>query len=133
MFMADNPDSRNPSTPGDTESDAPDADLKPAIASFKSMDSAFKPLGDSRSRSMNSIASPSVPLAASPVATRSRRSPAQDASDLSAYEPSLTSTTTILVTNLPSVLFSQAADLRPLLCPFGTIKNLQVIVDLGKI
>ncbi|KAI4525069.1 hypothetical protein K525DRAFT_235012, partial [Schizophyllum commune Loenen D] len=74
MFMADNPDSRNPSTPGDTESDAPDADLKPAIATFN-----------------------------------------------------LSSTTTILVTNLPSVLFSQAADLRPLLCPFGIIKNLQVI------
>ncbi|KAL1674602.1 hypothetical protein EV122DRAFT_180867, partial [Schizophyllum commune] len=96
MFMADNPDSRNPSTPGDTEKAAPDADLKPAEP-FKSMDSALKPLGDSRSRSMNCIVSP------------------------------LTLTTTILVTNLPSVLFSQAADLRPLLCPFGIIKNLQVI------
>ncbi|KAL1754205.1 hypothetical protein FB107DRAFT_275968 [Schizophyllum commune] len=125
MFMADNPDSRGPSI-GETENAAPDADLKP-VEPFKSMDSALKPFGDSRSRSMNCIVSPSVPLAASPVATLSGRSPAQDVSDPSAYEPSLTSTTTILVTNLPSVLFSQAADLRPLLCPFGTIKNLQVI------
>ena len=92
MFMADNPDSRNPSTPGDTESDAPDADFKPVAAPFKSMESAFKPLGDSRSRSMNSVASPPLPLTASPVATLSGRSPTQDASDLSAYEPSLTST-----------------------------------------
>ncbi|KAL1695189.1 hypothetical protein GGG16DRAFT_109291 [Schizophyllum commune] len=127
MFMADNPDSRNPSTPGDTESDAPDADFKPVAAPFKSMESAYKPLGDSRSCSMNSVASPPLPLTASPVVTLSGRSPTQNVSDLSAYEPSLTSTTTILVTNLPSVLFSQAADLRPLLCPFGTIKNLQVI------
>lgn len=48
-------------------------------------------------------------------------------SDLGALELSLTPTTTILVSNLPSVLFSQPADLRPLLCPFGTIKNLKLI------
>ncbi|KAL1702676.1 hypothetical protein EV121DRAFT_168776, partial [Schizophyllum commune] len=57
----------------------------------------------------------------------SRNPSLPNASDLAAYESSLTSTATILVTNLPSVLFSNATDLRPLLCPFGTIKNLQVI------
>lgn len=32
----------------------------------------------------------------------------------------------LLVTNLPSVLFSQVEDLHPLLCPFGEIVNLEI-------
>ncbi|KAI0743190.1 hypothetical protein BC629DRAFT_253028 [Irpex lacteus] len=32
----------------------------------------------------------------------------------------------LLVTNLPSVLFSQVADLHPLLCPFGEIVSLKI-------
>ncbi|KAJ3556562.1 hypothetical protein NM688_g1962 [Phlebia brevispora] len=36
---------------------------------------------------------------------------------------------TLLVTNLPSVLFSQPADLQPLLCPFGDVKNLKIVTD----
>ncbi|KAF7790488.1 hypothetical protein EIP86_001443 [Pleurotus ostreatoroseus] len=41
--------------------------------------------------------------------------------------PPSSCSTTLLVTNLPSVLFSQPADLQPLLCPFGEIKNLQIV------
>ncbi|KAL1746034.1 hypothetical protein HDZ31DRAFT_22856, partial [Schizophyllum fasciatum] len=57
-----------------------------------------------------------------------------DASDAKGSKPSATAfrssdflipTAIVLVSNLPSVLFSQPADLRPLLCPFGSIKNLQ--------
>ena len=33
----------------------------------------------------------------------------------------------LLVTNLPSVLFSQVADLHPLLCPFGEIVTLKIV------
>lgn len=33
----------------------------------------------------------------------------------------------LLVTNLPTVLFSQAGDLHPLLCPFGEIVQLKVL------
>ena len=33
----------------------------------------------------------------------------------------------LLVTNLPAVLFSQLTDLYPLFCPFGTVKNLQIL------
>lgn len=33
----------------------------------------------------------------------------------------------LLVTNLPAVLFAQPSDLRPLLCPFGTIVKLNVL------
>ncbi|GBE83783.1 hypothetical protein SCP_0508390 [Sparassis crispa] len=33
----------------------------------------------------------------------------------------------ILVTNLPAVIFSQTADLLPLLCPFGEIKSLEIV------
>lgn len=33
----------------------------------------------------------------------------------------------LLVINLPAVLFSQLADLYPLFCPFGDIKNLQIL------
>ena len=36
---------------------------------------------------------------------------------------------TLLVTNLPTVLFSDAVDLRPLLCPFGEITSLKIIND----
>ncbi|KAG7095363.1 hypothetical protein E1B28_006122 [Marasmius oreades] len=35
--------------------------------------------------------------------------------------------TTLLVTNLPFILFSQTSDLEPLLCPFGEIKKLEMI------
>ncbi|KAF9269690.1 hypothetical protein L218DRAFT_916042 [Marasmius fiardii PR-910] len=38
-----------------------------------------------------------------------------------------TPSTTLLVTNLPFILFSQTSDLEPLLCPFGEIKKLEVI------
>jgi hypothetical protein len=40
---------------------------------------------------------------------------------------SLTPTSTILVTNLPSALFSEILDLHPLLCPFGGIKTLKIL------
>ncbi|EPS94069.1 hypothetical protein FOMPIDRAFT_1134998 [Fomitopsis schrenkii] len=33
----------------------------------------------------------------------------------------------LLVTNLPAVLFSQLTDLYPLFCPFGEIKNMQIL------
>jgi hypothetical protein len=36
-------------------------------------------------------------------------------------------TTTIVVTNLPTVLFSHPADLHPLFCPFGKIKKLEIL------
>ncbi len=36
---------------------------------------------------------------------------------------------TLLVTNLPGVLFSQPADLHPLLCPFGDIEHLKIVTD----
>ncbi|KAI0087406.1 hypothetical protein BDY19DRAFT_955626 [Irpex rosettiformis] len=35
----------------------------------------------------------------------------------------------LLVTNLPSVLFSQVTDLHPLLCPFGEIVNLKIVSE----
>lgn len=35
----------------------------------------------------------------------------------------------LLVTNLPSVLFSQVADLHPLLCPFGEIVALKIVSE----
>ncbi|EIN08555.1 hypothetical protein PUNSTDRAFT_126535 [Punctularia strigosozonata HHB-11173 SS5] len=34
---------------------------------------------------------------------------------------------TLLVTNLPSLLFSQSTDLQPLLCPFGDVKRLEML------
>jgi hypothetical protein len=34
---------------------------------------------------------------------------------------------TLLITNLPSVIFSQATDLHPLLCPFGDIVQLKML------
>lgn len=37
--------------------------------------------------------------------------------------------TTLFVSNLPSVLFSQPADLQPLLCPFGDVQNLKMVDD----
>lgn len=47
--------------------------------------------------------------------------------------PSLTvsafPTSTIVVTNLPSLLFSDLADLHPLFYPFGQIKKLEVLAD----
>lgn len=33
----------------------------------------------------------------------------------------------LLVSNLPSALFSSSADLRPLLCPYGEVKKLQIM------
>ncbi|KAJ2925263.1 hypothetical protein H1R20_g11854, partial [Candolleomyces eurysporus] len=38
-----------------------------------------------------------------------------------------TTTTTILITNLPALLFSQIQDLHPLLCPFGKIERVQTV------
>ncbi|KAI0697056.1 hypothetical protein BC835DRAFT_1340033 [Cytidiella melzeri] len=35
----------------------------------------------------------------------------------------------LLVTNLPSVLFSQVTDLHPLLCPFGEIVDLKIVSE----
>ncbi|KAJ3528803.1 hypothetical protein NMY22_g9260 [Coprinellus aureogranulatus] len=37
------------------------------------------------------------------------------------------STTALLITNLPAMLFSQVQDLHPLLCPFGRIERIQTI------
>ena len=42
---------------------------------------------------------------------------------------SLRPTSTILVTNLPTVLFSQPPDLHPLLYPFGPIKQLEILAS----
>lgn len=39
------------------------------------------------------------------------------------------STSTLLVTNLPTVFFSQPGDLQPLLRPYGDIVNLKIIPD----
>lgn len=36
-------------------------------------------------------------------------------------------TTTLLVSNLPAMLFSQIQDLHPLLCPFGRIERIQTV------
>ncbi|TFK72478.1 RNA-binding domain-containing protein [Pluteus cervinus] len=47
--------------------------------------------------------------------------------DLSSLTPSLIPTTTLLVMNLPAVLFSQVQDLRPLFFPFGRILKLEVV------
>ncbi|EMD35329.1 hypothetical protein CERSUDRAFT_96449 [Gelatoporia subvermispora B] len=38
-----------------------------------------------------------------------------------------TKSTKLRVSNLPSVLFSQLSDLRPLFCPFGEIKNIEIV------
>lgn len=46
--------------------------------------------------------------------------------------PSLTPTTTLVVTNLPLVLFSQAQDLRPLFFPFGRIQKLEILEKSAK-
>ncbi|OSX60828.1 hypothetical protein POSPLADRAFT_1034431 [Postia placenta MAD-698-R-SB12] len=35
--------------------------------------------------------------------------------------------TSLLVSNLPAVLFSQLADLHPLFCPFGDIKKIEIL------
>src|ERR1700730_85877 len=40
---------------------------------------------------------------------------------------SLVPTVSVLVTNLPSALFSEIVDLHPLLCPFGRIKTLRIL------
>jgi hypothetical protein len=45
----------------------------------------------------------------------------------SPFGVSLIPTSTILVTNLPSALFSEILDLHPLLCPFGGIKTLKIL------
>ncbi|KAF8636894.1 hypothetical protein AX17_003146 [Amanita inopinata Kibby_2008] len=49
--------------------------------------------------------------------------------DFSSLVPSSTPTPVLLVSNLPSLLFSQVKDLHPLFLPFGPIKNLEVIED----
>ncbi|KII87853.1 hypothetical protein PLICRDRAFT_162712 [Plicaturopsis crispa FD-325 SS-3] len=38
-----------------------------------------------------------------------------------------TASATLLVTNLPTLLFSQTLDLHPLFCPFGAIKRLEIL------
>ncbi|KAK2461212.1 hypothetical protein APHAL10511_006739 [Amanita phalloides] len=50
--------------------------------------------------------------------------------DSSSLVPSSTPTSTILVSNLPTLLFGQLPDLHPLFVPFGPIKDLQVIENL---
>ncbi|PFH50605.1 hypothetical protein AMATHDRAFT_60706 [Amanita thiersii Skay4041] len=47
--------------------------------------------------------------------------------DLSSLAPSSNPTPTLLVFNLPTLLFSQPQDLRPLFYPFGPIKKLEVL------
>lgn len=46
--------------------------------------------------------------------------------EISGLSPSLVPTPTLFVTNLPTLLFSDAKDLYPLFCPFGLIKKLSV-------
>jgi hypothetical protein len=43
--------------------------------------------------------------------------------------PVLRPVSALLVTNLPSVLFSQVSDLHPLLCPFGEIVDLKIVSE----
>ncbi|KAF8068968.1 hypothetical protein FPV67DRAFT_1414778 [Lyophyllum atratum] len=47
--------------------------------------------------------------------------------DLASLTPSLSPTPTLLVINLPTLLFSQAQDLHPLFYPFGRIKRLNLV------
>ncbi|KAG6850088.1 hypothetical protein H0H93_001221 [Arthromyces matolae] len=47
--------------------------------------------------------------------------------DLASLTPSLTPTPTLLVLNIPSILFSQVQDMHPLFYPFGRIKKLSLI------
>jgi hypothetical protein len=47
--------------------------------------------------------------------------------DLSSLVPSTTPTSTVLVSNLPTLLFGQLHDLHPLFVPFGPVKELRVI------
>ncbi|KAG5646353.1 hypothetical protein DXG03_003676 [Asterophora parasitica] len=47
--------------------------------------------------------------------------------ELASLSPSLTPTPTLLVTNLPTLLFSQTQDMHPLLYPFGRIKRLNPV------
>lgn len=52
--------------------------------------------------------------------------------ELASLSPSLVPTPTILVTNLPTLLFSQVQDMDPLFCPFGRIKKLEVVDSSSK-
>ncbi|KAH0580897.1 hypothetical protein H2248_012052 [Termitomyces sp. 'cryptogamus'] len=47
--------------------------------------------------------------------------------ELASLAPSLTPTPTLLVLNLPSLLFSQTQDMHPLFYPFGRIKKLSLV------
>ncbi|KAG5351482.1 hypothetical protein C0989_006336 [Termitomyces sp. Mn162] len=47
--------------------------------------------------------------------------------ELASLAPSLTPTPTLLVLNLPSLLFSQMQDMHPLFYPFGRIKKLSLV------
>jgi hypothetical protein len=47
--------------------------------------------------------------------------------DLGSYTTSVDPTPTLLVSRLPSILFSQTQDLEPLFYPYGPLKKLQVI------
>lgn len=47
--------------------------------------------------------------------------------DLSSLVPSSTPTSTVLVSNLPTLLFGQLHDLHPLFVPFGPVKELRVV------
>ncbi|KIK68499.1 hypothetical protein GYMLUDRAFT_720987 [Collybiopsis luxurians FD-317 M1] len=48
-------------------------------------------------------------------------------SQAESFSLTFTPTSTLLVTNLPIILFSTTSDLEPLLFPFGTIKKLETI------
>ncbi|KAF8735905.1 hypothetical protein AX14_001283 [Amanita brunnescens Koide BX004] len=50
--------------------------------------------------------------------------------DLSSLVPNPTPTSTVLVSNLPTLLFGQLHDLYPLFVPFGPVKELRVIGNL---
>lgn len=51
--------------------------------------------------------------------------------DLASLSPSTIPTPTLLVTNLPTILFSQRQDLHPLLLPFGAINKLEIVEMSG--
>jgi hypothetical protein len=68
---------------------------------------------------------PEVPAA--PSADSSASSITSHENDLASLSPSLVATPTLLVTNLPSLLFSQTQDMNPLFYPFGRIKKLDIV------
>jgi hypothetical protein len=72
---------------------------------------------------------PSSPAGISDVALRTD-SPEMAASPTILPPSPLTTgglSSTLMITNLPTLLFSQSTDLQPLLCPFGDIKRLDIL------